>query len=227
MECEEEKIKISDVQLFLKDNFQVLALIGVFTAVAKYFVIDDSNKNDAVVFLSILSTLLVIFLLLIFIVDAVKHLIHKTRRKIDQGFFAFLRSIIPDVTIMIIVILVALIALTLIGILILQYPMQLQISLIIIEMIVGLIFAAVFAVFVLLRVRTLQSSFISMLIVWAFLFLVGYGMDLKNNPHFNLFSPSAHLIILVIIIDVLLPITFIKFLYYLYRESQKRMYNGC
>lgn len=128
---------------------------------------------------------------------------------------------------MIIVILVALIALTLIGILILQYPMQLQISLIIIEMIVGLIFAAVFAVFVLLRVRTLQSSFISMLIVWAFLFLVGYGMDLKNNPHFNLFSPSAHLIILVIIIDVLLPITFIKFLYYLYRESQKRMYNGC
>jgi len=220
MESDKSKSECNEIETFLKNNFQILALIGVFTAVAKYSVSGDPNLNDVTSFLSILSTLLVIFLLLIFVVSSINHIIKKTRSKINNTFLEFTRSSISDIIVMIIVILVALIALTLIGILIFQYPLHLQLSLIIIEMLIGLVIAAIFAVFILLRVRNLKTSFISFLIVCVFMALVAYGMGLNKNYVFNIFSPSAHLIGLVIIMDVLVPLTFIKFLYYLGREAR-------
>jgi hypothetical protein len=221
MESKEEKHETDEVQQFIRNNFQILALIGVFTAVAKYSTIDESDRNSAIAFLSIMATLLVIFLLFIFLIGAARQIVSKTRDRINQGFFEFIRLSISDIVIMIIVILVALITLFLIGVLILQFPEQLQISLLLIETIIGLVIAAILAVYILIRVRTFQASFIASILVWIFLFLVVKIIDIENYPHFNPFTLSAHLIVFVIIVDVLCPITFIKFSYYFFREIQK------
>lgn len=215
MASEEKSTDISEIQKFLQDNFQILALIGVFVAVAKFFAIDTANKNDAIAFLSILSTLLVIFLLGIFVISAVIQIIRNTRSKLDQGFIEFTRSSIADITKMIIVIIVAFIAIVLVLILIDQYPTQLQISLIILEMFIGLIIAAIFSIFILIRVRSLKSSFLAFAAISILTFIIGFAIDLQHNRTFNIMSLSAHSIGLILIIDVLLPLTFIKFLYYL------------
>jgi hypothetical protein len=226
MESKEKNHETDEVQQFIRDNFQILALIGVFTAVAKYSTIDESNRNSAIAFLSIMATLLVIFLLFIFLIGAARQIVSNTRDRINQGFFEFVRLSISDIVIMIIVILVALITLFLIGVLILQFPEQLQISLLLIETIIGLVIAAILGVYILIRVRTFQASFIAAILVWIFLVLVVKIIDVENYPHVNPFSPSAHLIAFVVIVDVLCPLTFLKFSYYFFKEIQKLFKNG-
>lgn len=50
MDSDEKNSGSKDIQNFLKDNFPILALIGVFAAVAKYFANTDSSPNDAIIF---------------------------------------------------------------------------------------------------------------------------------------------------------------------------------
>ena len=225
MQSKEEDYETDEVQQFLKNNFQILALIGVFTAVAKFFTVDESNQNISIAFLSVMATLLVIFLLVIFLIGAIRHIIRKTRDKINQSFIGFLRSSISDIIIMIIVILVALITLFLIGVLILQFPTQVQISFLLIETIIALIVAAILAVYVLIQIRTLKASAIAMILVWIFLFVVVKINNIENFPHLNPLSLSAYFIGFVIIVDVLFPITFIKFSYYLFKDTKKLFEN--
>jgi hypothetical protein len=225
MESKEEQ-EPDEVQQFLKNNFQLLALIGVFTAVAKFAAIDESNKNSAIAFLSIMATLLVIFLLFIFLIGSVKQILSNTRDRFNLRFLDFIRLSISDIIIMIIVILVALITLFLISVLILQFPEQLQISLLLIETVIGLVIAAIFSVFILIRVRTFRSSVIAAILVWLFLFFVVKIMNIENYPHINPFSPSAHLIALIVIVDVLFPLTFLKVLYYFIKEIRTFTIRG-
>jgi hypothetical protein len=166
-----------------------------------------------------------LFLLFIFLIGAVRHIIRKTRDKINKSFIGFLRSSISDIIIMIIVILVALITLFLIGILILQFPTQVQISLLLIETISALIVAAILAVYVLIQIRTLKASAIAMILVWIFLYVIVKIIDIENYPHVNPLSLSAHFIGFVIIVDVLFPITFIKFSYYFFKDTKKLFKN--
>jgi len=204
------------IQRFLRENFQLLALIGVFTAIAKYSPGENGNANEVITFLSILSTLLAILLLIIFIVNSFLYVIKSSRGKFDLGFLELCKSSISEIIILIIAILVGLIAFSLIGILAFQYPIQLQLSLIIIELIIGLIIAAIFSLYVVLRVKSLRSSFVAFAIVAITIYVVMYGSGLYSNPHPDIFSTTAHLIGLILILDVLFPVTFINFLYYLY-----------
>lgn len=127
---------------------------------------------------------------------------------------------------MIIVILVSLIALIMIAILIDQYPAQLQVIMIIVEMLVGLVIAGILVVYVLLKVRTLKTSLLSWILVSIFTLIIGFGMGLQNNTILNPYSLSAHLIGFILIIDVLFPITFIKFLYYVVIHLAKFFTNN-
>ena len=88
-------------------------------------------------------------------------------------------------------------------------------SLLIIEMIIGLIIAAILSLYVILRVKTLKTSFIAWAIVSSTIFIIYYGSGLVDNPHLDILSSSAHLIGIILILDVLFPVTFFNILYYL------------
>ena len=212
MDAKKEKHETDEVQQFLKDNFHILTLIGVFAAVAKYFIIDEPNRTTPFTGLSVAATLMVIFLLFIFLVSSTRQIIRKTQDKIDQNFIEFVQSSFSDILIMIIVILVALITVFLIRALMLQYPEQLPIVIFLIEVIIGLIFSAILAVYILIHVRTLLTSFIAMILVAFFLFFS--VINIGHVSHFDLLSLTAQFMVFFIIGMVLFPITFLKFSYY-------------
>jgi len=54
---------------FIKRNLPIITIIGVFLAISKYFYGDGSDPNA--VGISIICTIFVVFLLIIFLIDSV------------------------------------------------------------------------------------------------------------------------------------------------------------
>jgi hypothetical protein len=209
---------------FIQRNLPILSIIGVFLAVAKYIYGDGTDVNA--IQTSVICTIFVIFLLLMFIIDSFSYIFKQTREEFKKPFFEFLKSYpayIPSIiTIFFIVLLTFAISLSTVQ----KYPSDVPIFIIFIEMCVSFTFAAIIGLYIIFKLDSkiivgliLIVTLVSLLIFWGFVKIEHQSPSqiFNNNPFWLLLLYYG----LSPLIMGLFMVSFAKFIFLPFQERNE------
>jgi hypothetical protein len=174
---------------FIKRNFSIISIIGIFLAISKYFSGNGGNQNDLTI--AIIATLFAIFLLFVLIIDSSYCIIRRTQEEFKKPILEFIIAYLPYIAAIITLIFVCFLVLGLIFSAIQTHPIELNIFVFLIEIFVGILLSAVAVAYILIQVKDLQKLGIIAILSLIFLFIIGYAIDIYhknssdiiNNPN--------------------------------------------
>lgn len=164
---------------FLKRNLPIITIIGVFLAVSKYFYGDGTDTNS--VQISIICTIFVIFLLLMFLIDSFWFILKQTREDFNKPLFHFIMAYptyIPSIiTIFFVFMLTLIITLSTIK----DHISDVNLIIIFAEFFVGFFIAAIGLLYILLKVN--DKKILGGLFALSFLIVIPLGLfgDLEHQ----------------------------------------------
>ena len=202
-----------DFQEFLKDNLPLLTIIGVFAALSKFFL--DTNSPNAKL-LSEFSLVLTIFLLIIFGLVTIIHLLKRLKSSINAGFVIYTRSSINDIIIALFGFFIIGIVVTMIQILGEKYSIDIQLIFLSIGIYLGILISLYAGAYILLKVYE-PLKLLGLLLIYLLIFGTFIEIfDLSHNlfPLFQPLSPLAPLYGIVVINTIIFPLIILKLVYH-------------
>ncbi|MCX6683150.1 MAG: hypothetical protein NTZ37_00225 [Methanoregula sp.] len=197
---------------FIKRNFAVISIIGIFLAVSKYFYGDGTDVNS--VGISIIATIFAIFLLIVLLIDSMVCLIKSTKEEFQKPIIKFSVSYLPYIAVIITICFIAFLVYALSWTAAHDHPTEVNLIILIIELFSGFFVAAVVTLYVLIRVNEplqLGAIFLFSTIV---MFVLFYGFNLQNLKGADIinqpFSKAVWVIGLLPIIELIWFTSFIK-----------------
>ncbi|MDO9550381.1 MAG: hypothetical protein Q7J03_05350 [Methanoregula sp.] len=171
---------------FIKRNLPIISIIGVFLAVSKYFYADGTNLES--VQISIICTMFVIFLLLMFLIDSFWSILKQTREDFNKPLIKFLiayPTYIPSIiTIFFVIMLTVAITFTMIK----GHVAEVNLIIIFTEMFVGFFIAAIGLLYILIRVNDKKILVGLLFISFAIVIPLGLFGDLQHQDSLHVFN---------------------------------------
>jgi hypothetical protein len=164
---------------YIRRNLPIITIIGVFLAVSKYFYGDGSDTNS--VQISIICTIFVIFLLLMFLIDSFWFILKQTREDFNKPilqFFVAYPTYIPSIiTIFFVFMLTVTITLSTIK----DHISEVNLIIIFSEFFVGFFIAAIGLLYILIKVN--DKKILAGLFVLSILIVIPLGLfgDLEHQ----------------------------------------------
>ena len=166
----------SPIHKLLHENLPLFIIIGIFAALVKIFSVTEPDSN--ITFLTILSSILIILLLLVFCIHAGFSIYSNIKKQIEQGLFSTfslkntsdITHFIADLGLIVITVVIVLIIYTMITILKSQFIIELQILLFFIDIVLSIAISMIVAIHIIKKVDNVSSLFqiFIMTTAWSF-----------------------------------------------------------
>jgi drug/metabolite transporter (DMT)-like permease len=179
---------------FIKRNFPIISIIGIFLAISKYFSGNGSTQND--LFISLVATIFAIFLLCVFVIDSSYCMIKRTQEEFKKPILEFILAYLPYIAAITTLIFVCLLVSGLIFFAIQTHPFETNLIVFIIELFVGILLSAVAVAYIFIQIKEPQKLVIILIISVLSMFFIAFAIDifhksasdLLKNPNLQTFA---------------------------------------